>query len=223
MARWATFDCYGTLIDWNAGIGGVLERLFGAERAPTLLAPLPRARAGGAGARRTAPTREVLSLTLERLASRGGYGIPEGESGALAQLAARTGRRSRRCRRRSRSCAAAAGASRSSRTSDRDLIAASQRRLGVPFDLTIVAEDVALVQARARPLGALLRADDGATASSTCTSPRASSTTSRRRSELGLPVGLDQPARRARAEPGARPRAARPRRLPDTLDELVPA
>ena len=37
MTRWATFDCYGTLIDWNAGIGAVLERLFGTERAPELL------------------------------------------------------------------------------------------------------------------------------------------------------------------------------------------
>ena len=31
--RWATFDCYGTLIDWNRGIGRELERLFGAARA----------------------------------------------------------------------------------------------------------------------------------------------------------------------------------------------
>ena len=38
MSRWATFDCYGTLIDWNAGIRGVLEGFFGAERAPGLLA-----------------------------------------------------------------------------------------------------------------------------------------------------------------------------------------
>ena len=37
MARWATFDCYGTLVDWNAGIRGVLERLFGVEDAPRLL------------------------------------------------------------------------------------------------------------------------------------------------------------------------------------------
>ena len=37
MSRWATFDCYGTLIDWNAGIRGVLESLFGAERGPELL------------------------------------------------------------------------------------------------------------------------------------------------------------------------------------------
>ncbi len=37
MSRWATFDVYGTLIDWNAGIGGVLERLWGATQAPELL------------------------------------------------------------------------------------------------------------------------------------------------------------------------------------------
>jgi len=36
-SRWATFDCYGTLIDWNGGIGRELERLFGVEQAPRLL------------------------------------------------------------------------------------------------------------------------------------------------------------------------------------------
>ena len=36
MERWATFDCYGTLIDWNGGIGRQLERLFGAQ-GPRLL------------------------------------------------------------------------------------------------------------------------------------------------------------------------------------------
>jgi 2-haloacid dehalogenase len=31
--RWATFDCYGTLVDWNAGIRGALARLLpGADR-----------------------------------------------------------------------------------------------------------------------------------------------------------------------------------------------
>src|SRR5688500_17653354 len=38
VQRWATFDCYGTLIDWNGGILGVLEQLFGVARAPELLA-----------------------------------------------------------------------------------------------------------------------------------------------------------------------------------------
>ncbi len=37
MQRWATFDCYGTLIDWNGGIQGQLERLFGVQDAPHLL------------------------------------------------------------------------------------------------------------------------------------------------------------------------------------------
>lgn len=32
--RWATFDCYGTLVDWNGGIRAELSRLFSAERAP---------------------------------------------------------------------------------------------------------------------------------------------------------------------------------------------
>ena len=33
MERWATFDCYGTLIDWNGGVRAELERVFGDERA----------------------------------------------------------------------------------------------------------------------------------------------------------------------------------------------
>jgi len=35
--RWATFDCYGTLIDWNGGIRRELARVFGEERADALL------------------------------------------------------------------------------------------------------------------------------------------------------------------------------------------
>jgi FMN phosphatase YigB (HAD superfamily) len=30
--RWATFDCYGTLVDWNAGISGELVRLLDGDR-----------------------------------------------------------------------------------------------------------------------------------------------------------------------------------------------
>jgi 2-haloacid dehalogenase len=35
--RWATFDCYGTLVDWDGGIGTELGRLFGEERRAELL------------------------------------------------------------------------------------------------------------------------------------------------------------------------------------------
>ena len=35
--HWATFDCYGTLIDWNRGIRDVLGRVFGAAAADAAL------------------------------------------------------------------------------------------------------------------------------------------------------------------------------------------
>ena len=84
MTRWATFDCYGTLIDWNAGIAGVLERLFGAERTPDLLARYHRLEPE-VQAETYRSYAEVLTLTLERLAAEAGLSIPEGETGALAQ------------------------------------------------------------------------------------------------------------------------------------------
>ena len=84
MSRWATFDCYGTLIDWNGGIRGVLEELFGAERAPELLARYHRLEPE-VQAEAYRSYAEVLTLTLERLASENDLTIPEGESGALAR------------------------------------------------------------------------------------------------------------------------------------------
>jgi len=140
MSRWATFDCYGTLIDWNAGIGTVLERLYGAERAPELLRryhelePQVQAEAYRSYA-------EVLSLTLERLAHEIGYGVPEGESGALAQSLPEwptfpeVPEALAELRRRGWSLAILSN-------TDRELIAASQRTLGVPVDLAVVAEDI---------------------------------------------------------------------------------
>jgi 2-haloacid dehalogenase len=138
--RWATFDCYGTLVDWNAGIRRELERLFGVDAAPRLLAryhelepELQRDRYLG--------YREVLTIALERLAAAEELAMPEGESAALAQSlpgwpvfeevpSALAELRDRGWRLAVLS------------NSDRDLIAASQERIGVPFDLTVVAEEV---------------------------------------------------------------------------------
>jgi 2-haloacid dehalogenase len=138
--RWATFDCYGTLIDWNAGIGGVLERVFGAEAAPRLLQRYhelePRFETDGY---RT--YREVLSLVFEELLREEGLQLPEGEAGALAQSLPEwppfpeVPDALRELRNRGWKLAILSN-------SDRDLIAASQKQLGVPFDLTVVAEDV---------------------------------------------------------------------------------
>ena len=138
--RWATFDCYGTLIDWNAGISAVLERLWGVEQAPKLLERYHELEPE-IQAEQYRSYAEVLTLTLEALAGEVGYGIPEGESGMLAQSLPdwppfdEVPESLAELRRRGWKLAILSN-------SDRDLIAASMKRLGVPFDLAIVAEDV---------------------------------------------------------------------------------
>jgi len=138
--RWATFDCYGTLIDWNAGIRAQLERLFGVQETPRLLERYHELEPEVEGEAYRS-YREVLTLTLERLAETEALGIPEGETDALprslpewppfpevpAALA--------EARRRGWRLAALSN-------TDRDLILASERRLGISFDLLVVAEDV---------------------------------------------------------------------------------
>ena len=85
MERWATFDCYGTLVDWNGGIRGQLERLFGVEREDELLVRYheiePEIQAASPGV----PYREVLTLALEQLAEETHLTLPEGEGSALAR------------------------------------------------------------------------------------------------------------------------------------------
>ena len=139
--RWATFDCYGTLVDWNGGIGDELERLFGADARERALAryhelePEIEARKPGA------PYRQVLAETLERVARSLGRELPEGERDALgASLpdwpvfgevpAALAGLRDRGWRLVILS------------NTDRDFIEASMERIGVPFELAIVASEV---------------------------------------------------------------------------------
>jgi 2-haloacid dehalogenase len=138
--RWATFDCYGTLIDWNTGIRGELERIFGSEAAPRLLERYHQLEPE-LESESYRSYREVLTLALEELLREEGLQLPEGEAGALARslpewrpfpevpdaLA--------ELRRRGWKLAILSN-------TDRDLIAASQKQLGVPIDLVIVAEDV---------------------------------------------------------------------------------
>lgn len=134
-----TFDCYGTLIDWNGGIRRELERLFGVEAAPRLLERYHELeREVEAEEYRT--YREVLSYTLERLAAAEGLQIPEGEVAALGGSLPdwdpfpEVGDALREVRSRGWLLAILSN-------SDRDLIVASQARIAVPFDLAIVAED----------------------------------------------------------------------------------
>jgi len=83
--RWATFDCYGTLVDWLGGMRREFERLFGLEQADALLTRYhelePEIQAESPGL----SYREVLTLGLERLADEKGVALPEGEASALAR------------------------------------------------------------------------------------------------------------------------------------------
>ena len=138
--RWATFDCYGTLIDWHGGIRGELERLFGVEVAPRLAERYHQLEPELE--REYRPYREILTLGLIRLAEEEGLQIPEGEPpSSLARAlpewepfpevpAALEELRSHGWKLGLLS------------NTDRDLIEASKLRIGVVFDLTIVAEDV---------------------------------------------------------------------------------
>ena len=135
MQRWATFDCYGTLIDWNGGIGRELERLFGPNDAGE---KLRRYHELEPEIQREDPARsyrEVMAIALARLAA------PAEEHDALSRSlpgwepfpevpAALEEARSRGWRLAILS------------NSDRDLIDASIEALGVPFDETIVASEI---------------------------------------------------------------------------------
>ncbi len=132
--RWATFDCYGTLIDWNGGIRGELARVFGEERADELLRRYhelePELEADG-----TRSYHEVLTEAMRRL------GAPAGEEGALArslpgwQPFPEVRDALREARERGWKLAILSN-------TDRDFIEASQERIGVPFELAIVASEI---------------------------------------------------------------------------------
>src|SRR3954464_7490947 len=83
--RWATFDCYGTLVDWNRGIGDELERLFGADLRDRALAryhelePEIQAREPGA------PYRRVLAEALAGVADSLGRDLSASERDALGR------------------------------------------------------------------------------------------------------------------------------------------
>ena len=83
-ARWATFDCYGTLIDWLGGIRSELARLWPNEDADALLDRYleiePDAQAGDA-----IPYRQVLSESLQRVAASEALALPADEGDALAR------------------------------------------------------------------------------------------------------------------------------------------
>jgi 2-haloacid dehalogenase len=82
--RWASFDCYGTLVDWNGGIRNELARLWPDADADEMLERYheiePRVQLDGG-----LPYREVLTQALVLLAESEGLELARGEEDALAR------------------------------------------------------------------------------------------------------------------------------------------
>jgi 2-haloacid dehalogenase len=139
--RWATFDCYGTLIDWNRGIRTELARLFGEAKAEELLATYHRVEPRIQRDHPTSTYRDVMALALAEVASHAGSELPAKERLALGDSLPRwpvfpevPGALEDARRRGWRLVALS--------NSDRDLIEASLRAIGVPFDGAVVASEV---------------------------------------------------------------------------------
>jgi 2-haloacid dehalogenase len=139
--RWATFDCYGTLIDWNGGIGGELGRLFGSGAAERLLERYHEIEPQVQVEDPERAYRTVLTLALERLAETEGLPLPDGEHDALARSLPswtpfpEVPEALQEARARGWRTAILSN-------TDRDLVAASKAQIGVPFDETIVASEI---------------------------------------------------------------------------------
>jgi len=82
--RWATFDCYGTLIDWERGIGDALSALWPGADKSVLLGRYhqaePRIQEGSAR-----PYREVLRAALIEVGRAEGREVPAGRADSLAE------------------------------------------------------------------------------------------------------------------------------------------
>jgi 2-haloacid dehalogenase len=139
--RWASFDCYGTLVDWNAGIRGELERLFGAGLGEPLLVRYHEIEPQVEDELPSRGYREVLAVSLRRVADAEGLELAQDEANALARSLPRwpvfpeVPEALREARAAGwRLCILS--------NTDRDLLEASIERIGVPFDRSIVASEL---------------------------------------------------------------------------------
>jgi 2-haloacid dehalogenase len=211
--RWATFDCYGTLIDWNGGIQRELARVFGEERADALLHRYHGLERGleADGSRSYA---EVLTEAMR------GLGAPPGEEEALARSLpswesfpevppALAELRDRGWRLAILS------------NTDPDFLAASLERIGVPVDLRVVASEIGSYKPAHRHWERFF-AETGADRARHVHVAASLFHDVAPARELGLAsVWINRLAERADPEPTRElPDLSR---LPETLDDLVPA
>jgi 2-haloacid dehalogenase len=139
--RWATFDCYGTLIDWNGGIGRELERLFGAANAPRLLHRYHEIEPEVQREEPVRAYRDVLNVTLVRLAASEGLAFPDAAGDALSRSLP-TWEPFHEVRESLEDARARGWKLAILSNTDRDFIDASMEKIGVPFELAIVASEI---------------------------------------------------------------------------------
>jgi 2-haloacid dehalogenase len=141
--KWLTFDCYGTVADWNTGMGGALAGLAGVSEADAgrLLAAYHQAELeieAGPGWR---PYREVLTAGLARAAAREQVRLPRGGEEAFVRawpdmpVFGDAGAALNTLRERGWRLAFLTNC-------DEDLFATTRTRLPAPFDLWVTAEEV---------------------------------------------------------------------------------
>jgi len=132
--RWASFDCYGTLIDWDGGVRAELARVFGEEAADRQLeryhAVEPDLQLNG-----TLSYRDVLTESMRRLGAPAGaeHGLAEALPGWRAFPEVRGALEELRTRGWKLAILS---------NTDDDFIAASQVQIGVPFDEVVVAQEI---------------------------------------------------------------------------------
>jgi 2-haloacid dehalogenase len=136
MTRWATFDCYGTLIDWNGGIRAELARLWPDEDADELLRRYHELEPEVEHAEPGLSYREVMRRVLARLGD-----VPADEEDALGRSlpgwSAFPEVRESLERARAHGWLLAILSN-----TDRDFIEASKETIGVPFDETVIASEI---------------------------------------------------------------------------------
>lgn len=139
--RWVTFDCFGTIMDWNSGVVAALSPYFPGATTQQLIADFRAAERDAkhvVGYRRY---RDVLAASTQQLARAKGVELPAEALSAIARqwgsfapfpdvAAGLEGLR-------------AHGWKLGILTNcDRDLFALTEARLPVPFDLAITAEEI---------------------------------------------------------------------------------
>ncbi|MBA2536661.1 MAG: HAD hydrolase-like protein [Actinobacteria bacterium] len=137
--RWATLDCFGTLIDWNGGIRSELARLWPDADVDALLERYhevePRVQLDG-----SLPYRVVLAQSLRLLAESEGLKLSREDETVLAgslpkwPVFPEVPGELTRLRERGWRLGILSN-------TDRDLLAASLERIGVPVDAAVTAAD----------------------------------------------------------------------------------